>query len=62
MSMFMCSRLQGWLGRVDTPLAAAASRDAAAGGVLALRWSGALVAWAFDSAVSVSGEGWRGVA
>ncbi|PNW86054.1 hypothetical protein CHLRE_03g209281v5 [Chlamydomonas reinhardtii] len=44
---------KGWLGRVDTPLAAAASRDAAAGGVLALRWSGALVAWAFDSAVSI---------
>eukprot|EP00198_Chlamydomonas_reinhardtii_P010064 XP_001699401.1 vacuolar assembly protein [Chlamydomonas reinhardtii] len=42
---------EGWLGRVDTPLAAAASRDAAAGGVLALRWSGALVAWAFDSAI-----------
>ncbi|KAG2441412.1 hypothetical protein HYH02_010000 [Chlamydomonas schloesseri] len=44
---------KGWLGRVDTPLAAAASRDAAAGGVLALRWSGSLVAWAFDSAVAV---------
>ncbi|GLC58944.1 hypothetical protein PLESTB_001420000 [Pleodorina starrii] len=44
---------QGWLARADQPLAAASSRDVAAGGVLAIKWSGSLVAWAYDSAVSV---------
>ncbi|EFJ47941.1 hypothetical protein VOLCADRAFT_91442 [Volvox carteri f. nagariensis] len=44
---------QGWLSRADQHLAAAASRDVAAGGVLALKWSGTLVAWVYDSAVTV---------
>ncbi|GIL83992.1 hypothetical protein Vretifemale_12716, partial [Volvox reticuliferus] len=44
---------QGWLARADQPLGAAASRDVAAGGVLAIKWSGTLVAWAYDSSVSV---------
>ncbi|GLI60125.1 hypothetical protein VaNZ11_002165 [Volvox africanus] len=44
---------QGWLARADQPLGAASSRDVAAGGVLAVKWSGTLVAWAYDSSVSV---------
>lgn len=45
--------LQGWLARADQPLGAASSQDVAAGGVLAVKWSGTLVAWAYDSSVSV---------
>ncbi|GFR40552.1 hypothetical protein Agub_g1127, partial [Astrephomene gubernaculifera] len=45
---------QGWLGRSEQALAVAPSREVAAGGgVLALRWSGPLVAWAFESCVAV---------
>ncbi|KXZ53112.1 hypothetical protein GPECTOR_7g1002 [Gonium pectorale] len=44
---------QGWLARADTPLAGGSSRELAGGGVLALKWSGQLLAWATHSAVTV---------